>query len=145
MIETELIDDREGKLGNPEAPDGADRPLTPGGYLMLQPEKYNSTPPKQGIHDGAKTPGEGTGKRIGRKTFEAFQKFKNAFKMPKSNKVSSGADSQPGSKSGADNQNGEMETPKLEHSDSPEQLRDKAVKEFSADEFNAAKEEEGPQ
>jgi len=139
MIEAELIDDREGKLGNPEAPGGADRPLTPGGYLMLQPEKFHSTPPKQGTNDGAKTPGEGTGKRIGRKTFEAFQKFKNAFKMPKSNKVSSG-----GSKSGADNQNGEVETPKLEHSDSPEQLRDKPVKEFQADEFSAARQEEGP-
>lgn len=106
MIETEL--EGESKNANAGAPDGADRPLTPGGYLMVQPGQYNSTPPKQGIDDGAKTPGEGTGKRIGRKTFEAFQKFKNAFKMPKSNKVSSGHDSQPGSKSGADNQNGEM-------------------------------------
>ena len=109
-----------------------ERPLTPGGYLISQAK--SDSPAKTQEDQGAKTPVEGTGKRSARKTFQAFQKFKNAFKIPKSNKGSSKQDkescsqskqSEIASKSGEHQKESELQTktPKLEQTDSPEQLR----------------------
>lgn len=91
------------KLLLPDAEDGTQnakgRPLTPGGYLLNDPEEHVDELPdkwdeglkhqRQLLEDGIKTPNEGTNRRFSRKTFQAFQKFKNAFKNPRSKNLSS--------------------------------------------------------